>query len=114
MPRHEFGTIKDFDKDKDYSEYKPDDFNCISVDDELVLGFMKYLKNLKTYHHSFNKKSTGFAYNGVTIIPPQSLMLFYDIVTTSNRFRKSDELANLGSLILSAKKDNKYLIHYGI
>lgn len=114
MPRHEFGVIDDFDINKDYSEYEPDKYECISVDDKLIVDIVQYLKNIKTYHHCFDRKETGLAYYGVTIIPPRSLMFLYDIVTTSNQFKKSEELADLSALIITAKIKEKHLIHFGI
>ena len=30
----EFGIIDEFDEEKDYSDYEPEKYNCISVDDE--------------------------------------------------------------------------------
>lgn len=114
MVGHKFGIIDDFNEKKDYSEYKKEEYNCISIDDELVVHITKYLKNLKTYHNNFNEEANGLAYTGVTIIPPKSLAYFYDIVATVNQFKKSTELSNLSTLILEAKKNEKYLIHYGI
>lgn len=114
MANHEFGIIDNFEQDKKYSEYSPKEYNCIRVRDEYIMEINKYLSNLKTYHHKLSNIQEGFAYHGITIIPPKSLMLFHDIVVTLNKFKKSNELTLLASLILSAKLGEKHLIHFGI
>ena len=114
MAKHEFGIIDNFDKEKDYSNYEPKEYNCIEVDDELVSNMIGYLKNLKTYHHKFSNSSTGLAYTGVTLIPTSSLMFLHDIVSTLNRFKRSQELTDLTCLLMEAKIKGKYIIHYGI
>ncbi|MDR4361082.1 short-chain dehydrogenase, partial [Bacillus anthracis] len=54
------------------------------------------------------------AYWGITIIPPDSLAIFYETVTSSKFFKKSDELNELASKIVQAVAEKKYMIHYGI
>ncbi len=41
MAKHEFGIIDKLDKEKDYSNYDPKEYNCIEVDDELVTEMNK-------------------------------------------------------------------------
>lgn len=113
MAVHKFGIIDNIEE-KDYSQYKLESHNCVAIDDKLVIEIIKYLKNLKTYHYNSNKEEFGFDYNGITIIPTKSLSNFYDIVTTINQFKRSSELTNLSSLILTAKINEKCIIHYGV
>ena len=114
MAKHEFGIIDKLDKEKDYSNYEPKEYNCIEVDDELVTEMLKYLKKLRTYHHNYSNPSFGIAYTGVTLIPDTSLMFLHDIASTLNRFKRSQELTDLTCLIMEAKIKGKYIIHYGI
>lgn len=111
---HEFGILDDFDKRKDYIDYEALKHNCISVDDDIMRYVNKHLSIMKTYFHSFNRPEFGLAYFGITIIPPESLSLFYDIVTSLEHFKKSVELNELASKILQAKEKKKYMIHFGI
>lgn len=111
---HEFGIIDDFDIQKDYGSYAPKEYNCIRVDDELVSDFSKSLNIMKSYFHSYDRPEYGLAYWGVTIIPPESLSMFYDVVNSLLKFKKSVELTNLASKIIQAKEKKKYMIHYGI
>lgn len=111
---HEFGILDDFDKQKDYIDYEPHKYNCISVDDDIINGLNGHLSMMKTYFHSLSRPEYGLALWGITIIPPESLLLFYDVVTTSRYFKKSVELTKLASKIIQAKEEKKYMIHYGI
>lgn len=111
---HEFGILDDFDSQKRYDDYTPQKYDCISVDDDIISSFIENLSIMKTYFHSFNRPEQGLAYYGITIIPPESLSLFYDVVTSSGYFKNSDELSELASKIIQATKERKYMIHYGI
>ena len=55
---------------------------------------------MKTYFHTVKNQKYGLAYCGITIIPPESLAIFYETVTSSKFFRKSDELNELASKIV--------------
>lgn len=111
---HEFGILEDLDKQKEYIDYEPQKYNCISVDDDIINSLYLHLSIMKTYYHSFNRQEYGLAYCGITIIPPESLSKFYDVVTSSEYFKKSIELDELTSKIIQAKEENKFMIHYGV
>ncbi|WP_082148071.1 short-chain dehydrogenase [Bacillus sp. LK2] len=111
---HEFGIFDDFDIQKKYNDYTPQKYNCISVDDDIINSLIGNLSIMKTYFHSFNRPEYGLAYYGITIIPPESLSLFYDVVTSSRYFKNSTELSELASKIIQATEEKKYMIHYGI
>ena len=111
---HEFGILTDFDSQKDYNDYDPQEYNCISVDDDIIYHLNEQLAKMKTYFHSFDRLEYGLAYCGITIIPPESLSLFYDVVTSSTYFKESAELNELASKIIQAAEEKKYMIHYGI
>ena len=111
---HEFGIINHVDYRGNYEDYTPQKYNCISVDDDLLIGLAMKLSSMKTYYHSFKRPEFGLAYQGITIIPPESLSLFYETVVLSKDFKTSDELSKLASKIIEAVKENKYMIHYGV
>ncbi|MEH7110375.1 short-chain dehydrogenase, partial [Bacillus sp. JJ1764] len=69
---------------------------------------------MKTYFHSLERPEFGLAHWGITIIPPESLSMFFDVVTSSTLYKKSAELNELASKILQAKEEKKYMIHFGI
>ena len=53
-------------------------------------------------------------YGGITLIPPESLQQFSDIVTRANRHYKSQKLVLLIDMLYEAMENNKFLIHFGI
>ncbi|MCP3742770.1 short-chain dehydrogenase [Rossellomorea sp. BNER] len=111
---HKFGILDDFDNKKKYINYEPDKYNSISVDDAIINSVNEHLSIMKTYFHSFNRPEFGLAYFGITIIPPESLSLFFYVVTSSGDFKKSFELNELASKILQAIEEKKYMIHFGV
>ena len=110
---HEFGIIDDI-IEKSYDSYEPEKYQCISVDDEIIINLMKPLSIMKTYFHSINRPEYGLAYHGITIIPPESLPIFLDIVLSTDDLKQYDDINELGEKIIQAKSENKYMIHYGI
>lgn len=111
----EFGIIDNFDKNKDYSsEYEPQKYNCIAIDDDIIDDWWDELVLIKTYFHNYNRPEYALARWGVTLIPPESLDAFYNIIANDSRFRDSKELENLIALIRKAISENKYVIHYGV
>lgn len=69
---------------------------------------------MKTYFHTVKNQEYGLVYYGITIIPPESLAIFYETVTSSKLFKNSDELIELASKIEQAAAEQKYMIHYGV
>lgn len=111
---HEFGILDDLSKQKEYIDYEPHKYNCISVDDDILNSLNQHLSVMKTYFHSFSQPKFGLAYFGITIIPPESLSIFFDVVTSSEYFKKTDKLNELASKVKQAIEEKKYTIHFGI
>ncbi|TYS65776.1 short-chain dehydrogenase [Sutcliffiella horikoshii] len=82
MPFHEFGIIHDFNIRKDYSYYSPEEYSCISVDDDLIQNFSESKRKMVSYFHLYERLGFGLAYYGVSIIPPESLSLFYEVIVS--------------------------------
>ena len=118
MTRHEFGIIDFFEENRWYSEYEPVKYNCVSVSDdlieELITKYNEELMAIKTYFQVTTQPGTGLDYCGVTLIPPESLKQFRDIIIKANNHFKAKELQLLTEKITEAITGNKYLIHYGI
>lgn len=111
----QFGIIDEFKEDKDYSsKYEPQKYNCIAVDDDILNDWWDELILIKIYFHSYSRPSFALARCGVTIIPPESLEAFYNIVSTDRRSKTSKELIDLIALLKRAISENKYIIHYGV
>lgn len=108
---HEFSILDEFDKTKEYNDYDPHKRNCIAVDDDVLHDLMPDLLRMKTYFHTYKRPGYGLAYTGITLIPPESLPMFYDLVLTSNQ---TGQLRQLAATILRAIEQNKWMIHYGL
>ncbi|HZH61154.1 MAG TPA: short-chain dehydrogenase [Metabacillus sp.] len=114
MPIHEFGIIDHIEMERNEFVYEPLKYNCISVDDEVICTLSEHLSIVRTYFHSLQRPEFGLAYWEITIIPPESLSLFYDVVSSSTSFKKSAELNELATKINQAREQKKYMIHYGV
>ena len=118
VAKHEFGIIDSFEENKWYSDYEPEKYNCISISDdiieELIIKFNDELMTIKTYFQVATQPGTGLDYCGITIIPPDSLRQFRDIIIKANSQYQSQELKLLIEKVSDAIIKNKYLIHYGI
>lgn len=115
---HEFGII-DCLEEYDEHNYEPEKYNCISVDDDFLgeiyhAGFKNKIEELETFAHNTNRPFKDLAYYGITLIPPNSLKYFLDIVTEENIKYKSKELEVLIDKISTAINENKWMIHFGI
>ena len=111
---NEFGIIDKFDNQKDYSSYEPQKYNCISVDDDIINNLIKPLSVMKSYSHSLNRPGNGLNHWGITLLPPESLSLFYEVITSSIFFKESAELNKLAIIIIKTIEEKKYMIHYGV
>lgn len=115
MPRAEFGIIDEFEKDKDYSDdYEPEKYHCIAINDDFINAWWSNLTQIKTFFHHYDRPEFSLARWGVTLIPPESLEAFYNIVSTDKCSKSSKELINLMILLRKAISEKKYVIHYGV
>jgi len=115
---HDFGIIDSFEEDKWYSIYEPDKYNCVAVSDELIAEVLakhkEELSAIRTYYQVKTQPGTGLDYCGVTLIPPESLSRFRDVIIKAFNDTKAEELQRLIDKISEAIKENKYVIHYGL
>ncbi|MBC8063026.1 MAG: hypothetical protein H7Y18_20535 [Clostridiaceae bacterium] len=109
-----FGIIDEFEKNKDYSEYEPQKYNCVAIEDIILNDWWSELTLIKTYFHCYNRPDFALARWGVTLIPPESLEAFYTIVSKDTKSKSSVELIDLMILLRKAISKNKYVIHYGV
>lgn len=118
MATHEFGIMNEIMYNVQYDFYEPEKYKCISVDDDLIEkiinDYLEDFKNMKTYAHNTINLVWGLNYCGITLIPPESLQKFNDIIISANKHYKSQQLQLLINKISEAIKNNKFLIHFGI
>ena len=114
MPCAEFGIIDNFDKNKDYRDtYEPKKYNCVSIDDDILNDWWSELSLIKTYFYCYNRPELSLSRWGVTLIPPESLEAFFNIVHNDRRFKSSQEVIDLMIVLRTAITEGKYVIHYG-
>jgi hypothetical protein len=115
MIKTEFGIIDEIDYDKDYSDYEPEKYHCVFIDDHVYINdWWPQLSLMKTYFHSLKKPSFALARWGVTLIPPESLSIFQDIVISDPRINKDPLLVELAEKIKEAIDKHKFMIHFGV
>ena len=83
----EFGIIEDIGETQEYS-YTPEKYQCICIDDAYIDDWWDKLVLLKTYFHSLDRPEFGLARWGITLIPPESLSGFQEIVLSDRRINK--------------------------
>jgi hypothetical protein len=62
MPVHNFGIIDNIENEKSKIGYEPQKYNCISVDDEIIIHLNEHLSIMRTYFHSLERREFGLAY----------------------------------------------------
>lgn len=109
MPKHEFGIMQSHPiSGKRYDDYEPQKYDCISIDDAYIEPLLSQLAEINMYWHTLDVRGRGLAYCGVTLIPPFSIDSI--LLLLSDR----EEYAELTQLLLRAKTDDKFVIHFGI
>lgn len=87
---------------------------CVAIDDDILDDWWDELTLIKTYFHCYSRPNFSLARWGVTLIPPESLEAFYNIVSNYKRSNSLKELNDLMILLQKAIAQNKYVIHYGV
>ena len=90
MIKAEFGIVEDIEEAKQYS-YAPEKYQCVCIDDDVYIDDW-----------------------WVTLIPPESLPAFQEIVLSDKRINEDANLRELSEKIRDAASRNKYMIHFGV
>ena len=99
MAKHEFGIMQTPPKPQTrYDEYEPEKYQCISIDDEYV----EKIENKIAKHLGTDVNC------GITLMPPESLDGVINVID------KYKDLSELKALLVNAKEQSKYVIHYGL
>ena len=109
MATHEFGIMmKAPEEGKQYNEYEPQKYNCISVSDDYLEDIVEKIQHIDFYWHILENKQKGIAYHGITLIPLTSIYNLIDVV------KGIADLVELKELVDKALKENKWMIHFGV
>lgn len=93
---------------KRFDEYEPEKYHCVAVSDDDILPCLDAFRCGKTYWHSLDRPELGLAYNGITLIPPETLDAYLEIIW------KNPKLSELAALFSIAAHEKCYVIHFGI
>ena len=111
MAKHDFGIMQNEPMNNErFDVFEPEKYHCIEIHDDLIEDILTDLENVPCYWHTLQVPGKGLAYCGTTLIPPQSLELFMQILSSQHQ----PEYNDLISLANQAKQENKYIIHFGI
>ncbi len=109
LAKHGFGIMEAApEKGRRYDEYEPEKYNCISVNDDYLENILDEFDNIDFYWHTTDIKGKGICYVGITLIPPEVLSDFAYVIKGKNG------LSQLYELTMTAKRENKWIIHFGI
>lgn len=109
VARHEFGIMeRDPLPGELYDSYEPQNYACISVDDDLIGPILLEFNSADLFWHSLDMPGKGLEYCGITLIPPGSMDAVVQAIHGISGF------SELESLLSEAKRRNKYVIHFGI
>lgn len=109
MLQHEFGIMPQAPRPGErFDCYEPKKYRCVSVPDEAIEPLLEAFRLGKTYWHTLDRPELGLACYGITLIPPETLDAYLEIVW------KKPDLTLLAALFVEAKASDSYVIHFGI
>ncbi|MCI7499223.1 MAG: hypothetical protein SOT68_01645 [Oscillospiraceae bacterium] len=109
MAKHEFGIMQNSPKSgKRYDKYEPQEYNCISVDDDYIEPILSDFDNIDFFWHSIDVPEKGLCYCGITLVPPTSMQAFISVIDGNKH------LSELKMIMQKAFDENKWVIHYGL
>ena len=93
-------------------------YQCIRLPDEILEDWWEGVRGMDTYIHDLSQPGKALARYGYTLIPPESLELFEDVILTKTdpNFLKEypDQIEALLILLRKAGREGKYIIHFGV
>ena len=118
MIKTEFGIIDFFDEHGDYTEYTPERYQCVAIDDDKYLNdwwdSLLEINTFNVYGEHILQPQKALSRWGTTIIPPSSLPKLLNIVVSDKRYRQDQRLVAFALLIERAIEHGKHMIHYGV
>lgn len=118
MIKTEFGIIENFNENGNYMEYTPEKYHCVAIDDDKYLNdwwnALLRMDTFNVYSERILQPQKALSRWGITIIPPSSLPILLNIVTSDKRYKRDKRLRLLVCLIQMAIEREKYMIHYGV
>ena len=114
----EFGIIEHFNEYGDYTEYAPERYHCVAIDDDKYLNdwwdSLLEIDTFNVFSERILQPQKALSRWGITIIPPSSLPKLLNIVVSDKRYRRDKRLVAFELLIRQAIESEKYMIHFGV
>lgn len=118
MIKTQFGIIASFDESGDYTEYAPERYHCVAIDDDKYLNdwwnSLLEIDTFSVFSEHILQPQKALSRWGITIIPPSSLPRLLNIVVSDERYRRDKRLVAFAFLIRQAIEREKYMIHFGV
>lgn len=109
MPKHDFGIMPSPPSlGEEFVDYAPAQYHCLAVEDDDLAAVVQPLREVRCYWHSLSRSERGLARWGITLIPPEALPAFIEVVCREKR------LDALTALLRQAERENRFVIHFGI
>ena len=109
MAQHEFGIMEEAPRPgQRFDRYEPEKYGCTAVEDPMMDPLLPALRELKVYWHTVDAPGRGIEENGVTLIPPESISEMLAVM------EGREGLERLERLLRAARRNGKYVIHFGI
>ena len=111
MAKHEFGIMEEAPRPGErYDDYEPWKYGCISIDDDLIEPVLPELEQIDCFWHTVDRPGKGIDYCGINLIPPTSIDQFLAAIPSP----LEEAYVSLIELMLQAKKEKHFIIHYGL
>lgn len=111
-PYNKFSIIDRINNNFDYSRLRSSMYdNLVTISDDCVCSWIEPLFEMPTFWHEMSRPNKGLTHYGITLIPPESLLAFREVVKRDIHINEVKKLLNL---IDSAIKGDKFIIHFGI
>lgn len=110
-PYNGFSILDYVDLNHEYSFIEIKKYDYVRISDNYVGYWAESLFEINTFWHNMKRSSKELARGGVTLIPPKSLSKFLDVI---KKGESVNEVKELMKMVEEAKKENKYIIHFGI
>ena len=117
-----FGIVPNIEYDKDYSFVGGPDaygaiyaqYRCVSIPDDIVNAWIPLTNNMPTYLFSLSRRNMGIDHFGVTLIPPKSVKMLFDIICSCLPTTPNDSVTKLVKLLNDALEKSQCIICFGI
>lgn len=109
MARHEFAIMQRTPLTGErIDSYEPEKYTLLAVDDDWIEPLLPALNEIDFFWHTVDCRGKGLAYCGITLIPPEAMDEMIQALGAESA------LCALRALLVQARAENKFVLHYGL